>query len=176
MAWHPPPFWPLGVLLYMCHWGGLLDPRSYWSGHLTFLLQQRSAPAINFFLKCQRETRPSLLGLTNPSYSQPRGPFTFCLRWEFPFLRLGTCDPERLLHYIFFIWYLIIPARIIRALFHLIVHLWYVLQNCEIFSMLLAIERRFFNSARPLYSLDPGENWLRRNSWNSNRSSFCICL
>lgn len=51
MAWNSLPLWPLGVLLRMCNWGALLDPRSDWSGHLSSLLQLSWAPSINFFLE-----------------------------------------------------------------------------------------------------------------------------
>ena len=74
-AWCPLPFWPLGVLLCMCNWGGLLDPRSDWSGCLIFLLQQSSSPAVNFFLEVSKRKKAQFT-LTSPRCSQPRCPST----------------------------------------------------------------------------------------------------
>ena len=94
LAWCPLPFWPLGVLLRMCNWGGLLDPRSDWSGHLIFLFQQSSAPAFNVLLNVSKRNKAQLLSLTSPRYSQPRGlsiSYLICTFWP---LSSNSLHPE----------------------------------------------------------------------------------
>ena len=48
-------FDPRGTFPHMCSQGSLLDPKNDRSGHLISLLQQSSAPAMNFFLEGSRE-------------------------------------------------------------------------------------------------------------------------
>ena len=76
MAWCPLSFCPLEVLLRRCSWGGPLEPRSEWRGRLIFLLQQSSAPAINFLLDASKGSKAQF---TQPNKSQ-LSPSSSCLR------------------------------------------------------------------------------------------------
>ena len=75
----PLPFGPLGVLLRMCEREVSLTPRVTEGVILSFYASRAQLPSLHFSLKCRREARPNLLGLTSPSCSQPRGPCTSCL-------------------------------------------------------------------------------------------------
>lgn len=74
--WRPHPFWPLGVFLHMCSWGGPPDPRSDWSGHFFFLLQQSSAPAINFLLDVSKRNKAQFTQSNKSRLFSARGPST----------------------------------------------------------------------------------------------------
>ena len=56
----------------MCSLGHLLNLRNDRCGHLISLLQQSSAPAINFVLEVSKETKLQFTHLTNSSYSIQR--------------------------------------------------------------------------------------------------------
>ena len=64
----PLPFLTPGAFLCMWHWGALFDPRNDRCGHLSFLLQQSSAPAINFLLEVSERSKAQF---TQPDKSQP---------------------------------------------------------------------------------------------------------
>ena len=59
----------------MCNWGGLLDLRNDGSGHLFFfLLQQSSAPAVNFLLKVSKRSKAQFTQSDKSQVFSAQGP------------------------------------------------------------------------------------------------------
>ena len=64
-------FDPRGTFPHMCSQGSLLDPKNDRSGHLISLLQQSSAPAMNFFLEGSRENKSPMYSVWQILAAQP---------------------------------------------------------------------------------------------------------
>ena len=63
----------------MCSWGGLLDLRSHRCGHLIFLFQQSSTPAIEFILEVSRENKAPIYPTWQTPAVQPRSHLSFLM-------------------------------------------------------------------------------------------------
>ena len=64
-------FDPQGTFPHKCSQGSLLDPKNDRCGHLISLLQQSSAPAMNFFLEVCRENKSPMYSVWQILAAQP---------------------------------------------------------------------------------------------------------
>ena len=96
---------------------------------------------VNNGAECDDTRYPSLLCWDSPVVKRCLG-FSLCNDWEAPFSVLGNCDPARPFC-IAFVWLIFDNACCDnQSSFHLIGPLECILQNWEIFSMLLERERK----------------------------------